>query len=186
MNICHIASSRVSVSSYLNILSKCSDARWSGHSRCSALWRVAYKLFWIFCGHFCCHVYIHPPTYLLGPVNSLSGLVCECLYICVYFSVFQCCVYVLSVPTHRLGCIGLFVLLGFCILLPTTSHPTACLLIMRQGENFCVTYLCFSKLLQSSPFFHFLFITAEAAQQPILIQNSTYWQMTCVSWKLTK
>lgn len=88
VNICHIAS----CSAPLRLLSPPTQISSVNITRCSVewplllLWRVANKLFWIFCGRFGWYVYIHPPTYLLGQVNSLSGLVCECLYICVYFS----------------------------------------------------------------------------------------------------
>lgn len=115
----------------------------------SALWRVAYKLFWIFCGH----VYIHPPTCSFGPVNSLSGLVHECLHICVYISCLSV-VYVLSLPTYRWRYIGLFILLCFYVPLPTTPGLIARVLIMHQGKNLCMIVQYILYAFQSYPNMH--------------------------------
>lgn len=133
--------------------------------------------------------FIHPPTCL--DLLTFWGGLCVSVYmfVCIFF--FEWCVYMLSAPTHRMGYIGPFFEAVF-VHLPSHCVSLAGLLTNYAPRTKCVyecTHnVCAFNSLQRYCLFNFFCITAATANfnTVLCIQISTettYWQMTCVSWK---
>lgn len=114
---------------------------------------------------------LHSSTYLFWTLNTFSGLMCEGFF-CHFF----------DVHVYYLTCMSFFPL----------SHSLLTNDLSRTKIQYehIIYNMYFSKLLHRSPFLYFICITAEAAQQFILIQFFAFKELKNrtehVSWKTYK